>query len=73
MAVKEKLTTPLVMPVMVSHDWSLVGANGGSRFAVAGNTTGKASLPAAEPSNLGVGSTKAYGSSLIALRPVSAM
>src|ERR1039458_6138358 len=32
-AVKEKLTTPLVMPLMVSHDWSLVGAKGGSRFS----------------------------------------
>ena len=32
LAVKLKLTTPLVTPVMVSHGWSLVGANGPARF-----------------------------------------
>ena len=47
LALKAKLTTPLVMPVMVSHAWSLVGANGASRLAVAGSTTGNTSLPAA--------------------------
>ncbi len=31
--VKEKLTTPFVTSVTVSHDWSLVGANGGRRFS----------------------------------------
>ena len=66
-AVKVKLTTPLVAPVMVSHGWSLVGANGASRFSVAGSTGGKVSLPAAQLSALGVGSTKAWGSSLMAL------
>ena len=65
LAVKEKLTTPLVVPLMSSHGWLLVGLNGGSRFCAVGNTTGKASLPAAGGSNLAVGSTKAYGSSLI--------
>ena len=73
LAVKEKLTTPLVMPLMVSHGWSLVGANGASRFSVAGNTTGKASLPAASPSNLALGSTKARGTSLIASELKSGM
>ena len=28
LALKAKLTTPLVTPVMVSHGWSLVGPNG---------------------------------------------
>lgn len=58
-ALKAKLTTPLVTVLIVSHDWLLVGANGASRFAVAGSTVGKTSLPAAAPSNLAVGSTKA--------------
>jgi hypothetical protein len=51
LAVKEKLKTLLVTPMIVSHDWSLAGANGSSRFSVAGTTAGKASLPAARPSN----------------------
>ena len=73
LAGKEKLTTPLVIPVIVSHDWLLTGANGASRLSVAGRTTGKESLPAAPPSNLGVGSTKARGSSSISSLKVSAM
>jgi len=64
LAVKAKLTTPLVMPVIVSQDESLTGANGPVRLAVAGNTTGKTSLPGAGVSVLAVGSTKAWGSSL---------
>ena len=73
LAVKAKLTTPLVTPVMVNHDESLAGANGPVKLAVAGNTTGNVSLPADAVSALAVGSTKAWGSSLIALLPVSAI
>ena len=69
---KEKLTMPLATPVMVNQGWSLVGAKGASKLAVVGRTDGKASLPAAMPSDLGVGSTKAYGISRIALRALSA-
>ena len=73
LAQKLKLTTPLVTPLMVSQDWSLVGAKGASRLAVGGSTTGNASVPESGPSSLAVGSTKARGSSLMALLPVSAM
>src|ERR1700690_727421 len=70
LAVKAKLTTPLVMPVMVSHGESLTGANGPVKFAVAGKTTGSVSLPANGDSDLAVESTKAWGSSKIVLVPV---
>src|SRR5665213_247228 len=73
LAVKEKLTMPLVTESIVSHDCELTGANGGGKFCVAGITAGNASLPADILSSLGVGSTKAWGSSLIALWPESAM
>ena len=46
---------------------ALAGANGPVKLALAGNTTGKASLPAIAGSALGVASTRAWGSSLIAL------
>ena len=63
LAAKLKLTTPLLMPPMVNHAASLVGANGPLRFIVAGNTTGKTSLPAAAGSALTVVSTNARGHS----------
>jgi hypothetical protein len=69
LAVKAKLTTPLMLPVMVSQSESLTGVNGPVKLAVAGNTRGNASLPAAAVSAFAVGSTKAWGSSLIALLP----
>src|SRR5580658_4662061 len=59
LAEKEKLSTPLVMPFMVSHVWSVLGLNGGRRFSAGGNTIGNASAPAATPSNFGVESTNA--------------
>ena len=71
-AEKAKLTTPLALPVMVSHGESLTGANGPVKLAEAGKTTGKVSLPANGVSDLAVGSTKVWGSSLIALLIVSA-
>src|ERR1700690_751377 len=40
LALKLKLTTPLVTPLMVNQGWSLVGANGGSRFTGVGGATG---------------------------------
>lgn len=70
-SVNVKHTMPSAMPVMVSQGWSLVGANGGSRFSAIGSTAGNTSPPTATGSVLGVGSTKARGSSLIALLPVS--
>ena len=45
-AVTEKLTTPPLIVSTLSQFWSLLGAKGGSRFAVAGSTTGNASEPA---------------------------
>src|SRR5580658_7235094 len=47
LAVKEKLITPSATPPIVSHAWSLAGANGASKFTVAGNTAGRKSVPAA--------------------------
>ena len=48
LAVNAKLTTPLVVPVAhANQSASLVGAKGPVKLAVAGNTTGNASLPAA--------------------------
>ena len=63
LAETEKLTTPLVMPVIFNHDWSLVGAKGGSRFSVGGLTGDNESLPPAAVSIFGAMSTKANGSS----------
>ena len=60
---EQKLTTPFVAPVYVSHAWSLVGANGGNRFSVAGNITGKTSLPESALSNRGAKSTNAISPS----------
>ena len=67
LAVKLKFTTPPLMLPRVSQPESLVGANGASRFSVAGRTTGRASAPAAKASLKAVGSTNARGSSLTAL------
>src|ERR1051326_4501814 len=44
-AVKEKVTTPLLLPTIVNHGWSLVGANWAWRFIIAGRTMGNESLP----------------------------
>ena len=57
LAVNPKLTTPLVMPVIVSQSASLVGANGPVKLAVAGNTTGSIPLPANGSSDMAVEST----------------
>ena len=61
LAVKAKLTTPLVAPVMVNHDESLTGANGPVKLAVAGSTTGNKSEPLDAGSVLGVAIHKGMG------------
>ena len=45
LAVKEKLTTPPAVPVMVSQEESLAGARLPVKLAVAGSTAGRLSIP----------------------------
>lgn len=61
--VKEKATTPLVTPLIVSQGWLLVGEKGDVRYSVDGSTGGRTSLPANRPSFFGVGSMNARGNS----------
>src|SRR5262245_11658461 len=46
LAEKEKVTTPLVTPLMRSQDWSLLGANTPVSVSLAGRTGANWSLPA---------------------------
>ena len=58
---QEKLITPALPLLMVSHGWLLVGANGASRFTVGGNTGGNDRNSPRCPPVRAVWSTKAPG------------